>query len=258
MTQLATVITGASSGIGLELAHLFAPEHQHLVLVARRREPMDALAKELQSRHGVRVTVISRDLQQPGAAQALMDDLAAHHLEVDTLVNNAGFGVSGNVTHADRGATSAMLQLNMITLAELTQRVLPGMVARGQGRILNVASMVAFQPCPYFALYGATKAFVLSFSEALAEEVASRGVLVSALCPGSTATGFHAVAATQGSLLEQMADSPKMVAEEAYKGLNNGQRVIVTGGMNKPLPLVNRLVPRRAMTWAVGKVLGGG
>ena len=97
---------------------------------------------------GHQVTVISRDLQQPGAAQALMDDLAAHHLEVDTLVNNAGFGVSGNVTHADRGATSAMLQLNMITLAELTQRVLPGMVARGHGRIHNVATKVAIQPNP--------------------------------------------------------------------------------------------------------------
>lgn len=256
MTQLATVITGASSGIGMELAHLFAPEHQHLVLVARRREPMDALAADLKHKYGVRVTVISRDLQEPGAAQALMDDLAAHHLQVDTLVNNAGFGLSGNFAHADPVKTSAMMQLNMITLTELTQRALPGMLERGQGRILNVASLVAFQSCPYFAIYAATKSFVLSFSEALAEEVGSRGVLVSCLCPGSTDTGFHDVAATKGSVLEQIADSPKMVAEQGYKGLNNGQRVVVTGWMNKPVPMLNRLVPRRAMTWAVGKVLG--
>ncbi len=257
MTQLATVITGASSGIGAELAHLFAPEHQHLVLVARRREPMDALAAELKHKHGVRVTVICRDLQEPGAAQGLMDDLAEHHLQVDTLVNNAGFGIAGNFAHADAAKTSAMMQLNMITLAELSQRVLPGMLERGSGRILNVASLVAFQACPYFAIYAATKSFVLSFSEALAEEVAGRGVLVSCLCPGSTATGFHEVASTQDSVLAQIADPVKMVAEEAYKGLNNGQRVIVTGWLNKPVPMLNRLVPRRAMTWAVGKVLKG-
>lgn len=256
MTQLATVITGASSGIGLELAQLFAPEHQHLVLVARRREPMEALAADLKHKYGVRVTVIARDLQEPGAAQALMDDLAAHHLQVDTLVNNAGFGLSGNFAHADPAKTSAMMQLNMMTLAELSQRVLPGMLERGQGRILNVASLVAFQACPYFAVYAATKSFVLSFSEALAEEVGSRGVLVSCLCPGSTDTGFHAVASTQDSVLAQIADPVKMVAEQAYKGLNNGQRVVVTGWMNKPVPMLNRLVPRRAMTWAVGKVLG--
>lgn len=255
MTQLATVITGASSGIGAELARLFAPEHQHLVLVARRREPMDALAAELKHKHGVRVTVICRDLQEPGAAQGLMDDLAEHHLQVDTLVNNAGFGIAGNFAHADAAKTSAMMQLNMITLAELSQRVLPGMLERGSGRILNVASLVAFQACPYFAIYAATKSFVLSFSEALAEEVAGRGVLVSCLCPGSTATGFHEVASTQDSVLAQIADPVKMVAEEAYKGLNNGQRVIVTGWLNKPVPMLNRLVPRRAMTWAVGKVL---
>lgn len=256
MTKLATVITGASSGIGEELAWLFAAEHQPLVLVARRKEPMDLLAKNLGSKHGVRVYVISRDLQEPGAAEGLMADLAALGLEVDTLVNNAGFGIAGAFAKNDPLRTSQMMQLNMVTLTELTQRALPGMLARGHGRILNVASMVAFQACPYFAVYGASKAYVLSLSEALAEEVADRGVKVSALCPGSTNTAFHDVAATRGSILEQIADSPKMVAEEAYKGLNNGKRVIITGWLNKPVPVLNRLAPRRAVTWTVAKVLG--
>ncbi len=256
MTTLATVITGASSGIGEALAHLFAPEHQTLVLVARRKERLEALAKELNAKHGIKVHVIAQDLQEAGAAASLMSAIAALGLSVDTLVNNAGFGESTPFAKADAAKTSGMMQLNMVALTELTHQALPTMIERGHGRIMNIASVVAFQPCPYFAVYAATKAYVLSLTEALAEEVKGRGILVTAVCPGSTNTGFHEVANTKGSLLDKIAESPEMVAEEAYKALNNGKVVIVTGLMNKPVPTINRLIPRRAMTWAVAKMLG--
>jgi short-subunit dehydrogenase len=256
MTTLATVITGASGGIGEALAHLFAPEQQTLVLVARSKDKLDALAKELNSKHGIKVHVIAQDLEQIGASAALMNEISNLKLTVDTLVNNAGFGISAPFAKADAAKTSGMMQLNMVALTELTHMALPAMLERGHGRIMNIASVVAFQPCPYFAVYAATKAYVLSFTEALAEELRGRGVLVTAVCPGSTATGFHAVANSQGSLIEKMADSPLMVAESAYKALNNGKTVVVTGLMNKPLPMINRLVPRKTMTWAVSKVMG--
>ena len=256
MTTLATVITGASSGIGEALAHLFAPEQQTLVLVARRKDKLDVLAKALNSKYGIKVHSIALDLQQAGAAAQLMNEISNLKLTVDTLVNNAGFGVSAPFAKSDAGQTSGMMQLNMVALTELTHMVLPAMLDRGHGRIMNIASVVAFQPCPYFAVYAATKAYVLSFTEALAEEMRGRGVLVTAVCPGSTATEFHDVAHTKGSLLTQIQDTAETVAEEAYKALNNGKSVVVTGLMNKPLPLVNRLVPRKAMTWATSKLMG--
>ena len=256
MTTLATVITGASSGIGEALAHLFAPEHQTLVLVARRKDRLDVLAKELNSKHGIKVHVIAQDLQELGAAATLMNAISALNLTVDTLVNNAGFGVSAPFAKADGAKTSGMMQLNMVTLTELTHMVLPAMLERRHGRIMNIASVAAFQACPYFAVYAATKAYVLSFTEALAAEVADRGVLVTAVCPGSTATGFHEVANSQGALINKISDSAEMVAEEAYKALNNGKVVVVTGLFNKPLPAINRLLPRKTMTWAVTKMMG--
>lgn len=256
MTTLATVITGASSGIGEALAHLFAREQQALVLVARRKDKLEGLAKALNSKYGVKVHVIALDLQQIGAAAQLMNEVSNLKLTVDTLVNNAGFGASAPFAKSDASQTSGMMQLNMVALTELTHMVLPMMLERGHGRIMNIASVVAFQPCPYFAVYAATKAYVLSFTEALAEEMRGRGILVTAVCPGSTATEFHDVAHTKGSLLTQIQDTAETVAEEGYKALNNGKSVVVTGLMNKPLPLVNRLVPRKAMTWATSKLMG--
>ena len=256
MTTLATVITGASSGIGEALAHLFAPEQQTLVLVARRKERLDALAKELNSKHGIKVHVIAQDLQEFGAAANLMNSIANLNLTVDTLVNNAGFGISAPFAKSDGAKTSAMMQLNMVALTELTHMALPAMLERRHGRIMNIASVVAFQPCPYFAVYAASKAYVLSFTEALAAEVSDRGILVTAVCPGSTDTGFHEVANTKGSLVDKISESPEMVADEAYKALNNGKVVVVTGLFNKPLPVINRLIPRKTMTWAVGKMMG--
>lgn len=256
MATLATVITGASSGIGEALAHLFAREQQTLVLVARRKDKLEGLAKTLNSQYGVKVHVIAQDLQQIGAAAQLMNEVSNLKLSVDTLVNNAGFGVSAPFAKSDASQTSGMMHLNMVALTELTHMVLPMMLERDHGRIMNIASVAAFQPCPYFAVYAATKAYVLSFTEALAEEMRGRGILVTAVCPGSTATEFHDVAHTKGSLLTQIQDTAETVAEEGYKALNNGKSVVVTGLMNKPLPLVNRLVPRKAMTWATSKLMG--
>ncbi len=256
MTTLATVITGASSGIGECLAHLFAPEHQTLVLVARRKERLDGLAKELNAKHGIKVHVIAQDLQEVGAAATLMNAIADLNLTVDTLVNNAGFGISSPFAKASSTQTLGMMQLNMVTLTELTHMALPAMLERQHGRIMNIASVAAFQACPYFAVYAATKAYVLSFTEALAEEVSNRGVLVTAVCPGSTSTEFHDVANTKGSLMTKISETPEMVADEAYKALNNGKVVVVTGLLNKPLPAINRLLPRRTMTWAVSKMMG--
>ena len=226
------------------------------MLVARRKDKLEGLAKALNSKYGVKVHVIALDLQQMGAAAQLMNEVSNLKLTVDTLVNNAGFGVSAPFAKSDASQTSGMMQLNMVALTELTHMVLPMMLERGHGRIMNIASVVAFQPCPYFAVYAATKAYVLSFTEALAEEMRGRGILVTAVCPGSTATEFHDVAHTKGSLLTQIQDTAETVAEEGYKALNNGKSVVVTGLMNKPLPLVNRLVPRKAMTWATSKLMG--
>ena len=196
------------------------------------------------------------DLEQVGAAQQLVKSVQDLGLEIDTLINNAGFGLNDLFADMPLERIQGMMQLNMVALTELTHMVLPMMLERGHGRIMNIASVVAFQPCPYFAVYAATKAYVLSFTEALAEEMRGRGILVTAVCPGSTATEFHDVAHTKGSLLTQIQDTAETVAEEGYKALNNGKSVVVTGLMNKPLPLVNRLVPRKAMTWATSKLMG--
>ena len=241
----ATLLTGASSGIGAALAPHFAREGRNtLVLVARRAEPMEALAASLRQQHGSEVVVIPADLQAPGAAARLLGELDRLGLYADTLVNNAGYGLSGRFTDMDLGRITGMMQLNMTALIELTYGVLPGMRARHQGRIMNVASIAAFQPCPKFAAYGATKAFVLSFSEALAIELEKDGVTVTAVCPGSTATGFHDVSGSTTSLAAKLMDTADTVAASGYKALVAGDRVVVTGLLNKPVRLVNRLLPR--------------
>lgn len=244
--RLATLITGASSGIGAALAPLFArePGGRVLVLAARSLAPMEALAANLRSRFGCEVIVLGADLGQPGGAEALLAEIAARGLSVDTLVNNAGYGLAGRFVDMEMPRISAMMQLNMHALVALTYGVLPGMRARGQGRLLNVASIAAFQPCPQFAAYGASKAFVLSFSEALALELAGSGIDITVLCPGATATAFHDVAGSNNALVSRLMNTPDEVAAEGYAALVKGQRVIVTGLLNKPVGLVNRLLPR--------------
>jgi short-subunit dehydrogenase len=249
---LATVITGASSGIGEALARQLAQEEaQALVLVARRQDKLESLATELRQA-GRRVEVVALDLEQPGAARLLVDTVAARGFAIDTLINNAGFGINDPFAEMALDRVQGMMQLNIVALTELCHAVLPGMRARRSGRIMNVASVAAFQACPRFAVYGATKSYVLMFSEALAAEENRNGIRVTAVCPGATNTAFHDVAGNHGTFAAKMMDSPEMVANSGLRSLNAGRRVIVTGLMNKPLPLFVRLFPRNLVTWAAG------
>jgi short-subunit dehydrogenase len=250
---LATVITGASGGIGEALARrLAAAEPQALVLVARRADKLAALAPDLRQAHGHRVEVVSLDLEQPGAAAELLRQVAALGLGIDTLVNNAGFGINDPFADMPLERIQGMMQLNMVALTELCHGVLPGMRERGYGRIINIASVAAFQACPRFAVYGATKSYVLMFSEALAAEEKRNGIRVTAVCPGATDTSFHEVAGNKGTLAARLMDSPDLVARSTLRASNGGRRVVVTGLMNKPLPLFVRLLPRGVVTWFAG------
>lgn len=250
------LITGASSGIGLELARVFAAEGADVLLAARSVEKLEVLAKELREAHGISVAVFPIDLSVQGAAQALYDQVNSAGREVDHLVNNAGFGTSGAFAQADWAAEAAMLNLNVVALTQLTRLFLTDMLARGSGRILNVASTAAFQPGPFMAVYFATKAYVLSFSEAVAAEVAGTGVTVTALCPGPTASGFSDRANMAGSRLFSHRKLPTSaeVARFGYQAMHNGKRVAVHGLLNKVMVFAVRIAPRRTVT-AIAKML---
>jgi uncharacterized protein len=239
------LITGASGGIGLELARLFAEHGHDLVLVARSAGTLETLAADLASRHGIRARALAADLRQPEAPAAIEAALAGE--TIDVLVNNAGFGLLGRFSATDLAAERDMIQVNVTSLVELTKRFLRGMVDRGRGRVLNVASTAAFQPGPLMSVYYASKAFVLSFSEAVANELAGTGITVTALCPGPTATGFQAAARMgrvrllRGPLVMDAAT----VARIGYDGLMTGKRVVVPGLLNALLVQGVRLTPRR-------------
>ena len=194
MSVETVLVTGASSGIGLELAKCFAADGCRLVLVSRKGIVLEALATELRKAHKIQAQVITADLAQPESPTRLLAHLQNAGLKVDVLVNNAAFGAQGKFVELPLGRQLEMLQVNMTTLTHLTGLLLPGMVERRRGGVLNVASTAAFQPGPGMAIYYATKAYVLSFSEALAEELAGTGVTVTAVCPGPTATNFGTAA----------------------------------------------------------------
>ena len=250
----ATLITGASSGIGLELARVFAKHRHDLVLVARTEPKLRELAQEAQA-SGVRAHVIPADLSAPGAVQALTDRVQALGVDVDILVNNAGYGLFGSFVETPLDVELSMIQLNIVALTELTKRLLPGMVARKSGRILNLASTAAFFPGPLMAVYYATKAYVLSFSEAIATELEGTGVTVTALCPGPTASGFQAAANLELSKLVAGKRLPtaRSVAEAGYEALMAGRTVVVPGVSNKLTVLAPRIMPRRLMAKIVQK-----
>lgn len=237
------LITGASSGIGRELAIVCARNGMDLVLVARNRARLDELASELGSRYQAATRVVSKDLTVPDAPRALFDELS--EIPVDSLVNNAGFGTRGAFAGADPKSQLDMIQINVVALVHLTRLFLPLMLDRGRGRILNVASTAAFQPGPFMAVYYASKAFVLSFSEALTEEVKGRGVGVTALCPGPTATEFQSRAGSDRARLRRlgMMDA-RRVAEEGYRGMMRGKAVVITGAQNRLLAQSVRFSPR--------------
>jgi short-subunit dehydrogenase len=223
------LVTGASSGIGAELARELARDGHDLILVARRVEAMQALADELKAR-GVASTVIAADLSKPGAAASLLRDIDGRNLVVDVLINAAGFGATGPFEESDPVQTNAMLQVNVVALTELTNLLVPAMAARGHGKIMLVASTAAFQPGPQMAIYCASKAYVLSFGEAIAYELKDRGITVTTLCPGATATQFAETANAEATpIFKASVMSARDVARIGYAALKVGRGVVVTG-----------------------------
>ncbi len=229
---MATLITGASAGLGEGFARALAAEGKDLILTARRGDRLDTLAAELRGK-GVTVHVFAADLADPAAPATLIAAIAAAGLGVDTLINNAGFGLRGPVADLDADQQLGMIDLNCRALVALSRAVLPPMIAAGQGGILNVASTAAFQPGPWMSVYYASKAFVLSFSEGLHEEVKDRGVRVAALCPGPTRTEFADVAGMGDSaLFQRFASDPDAVVRDGLKALAANQAVKIAGAMN--------------------------
>jgi short-subunit dehydrogenase len=239
------LVTGASMGIGKELAKLFAASGRDVVLVARSKDKLDSLARELEGTHGVSAYVVPADLTDPKAPSTVFAALADRGLEVDYLVNNAGFGTVGPFAQTSLVQQRNMIQVNVDALVALTHLALQGMLSRGKGRILNIASTAAFQPGPDMSIYYATKAFVLSFSEGIAEEVKGLGVTVTAHCPGATATNFGDTAGNATSILFKLGAAPAdKVARHAYRSMMKGKVVAIEGLMNWIAAFSVRFSPR--------------
>ena len=239
------LVTGASSGIGEVFARQLAERGANLVLAARSQDKLDALAQELQERFGTSVEVRACDLSEPGAGAALAARLAERDVRIDVLINAAGFGLFGQLHEADPARTSQQVRLNVDALTELTCALLPQMRARNRGAIVNVASTAAFQPVPYMAVYGATKAYVLSFTEALWAETRGTGVLVTALCPGATDTPFFDTASEHASIGHRM--SPEHVVAAALSALERRRCSVTPGLRNRLLAGAPRLTPRQTV-----------
>jgi short-subunit dehydrogenase len=255
MSAETVLVTGASSGIGLELARCFAAEGCRLILLARKRQALEALAEELRGAFKTHSEVLPADLAEPAAPARIFGHLEAHGTRVDVLVNNAGFGARGTFAQVSLQRQLEMVQVNLTALTHLTGLFLPGMIARRRGGILNVASTAAFQPGPGMAVYFATKSYVLSFSEALAEELIGTGLTVSALCPGPTNTNFTAVAGERPSeFLTRTAMSAQEVARIGHQGYRQGRFVVVPGFRNRLLAVGARLGPRALVRKIVKRV----
>jgi len=244
------LITGASMGIGVDLAECFAKDGYDLILTARSEPQLKEVAARLSTLHNVKATTIAIDLGAPGNGQKLADEIAARGLQVDALVNNAGYGIAGAFDGSDRPAQLGMIDLNDRALAELTHIYWPRMLANKRGGVLNVASTASFQPGPLMAIYYASKAFVLSFSEALWKEAEGTGVHVSCLCPGPTVSQFRERAGTGKTRLAKnlgnaMASAP--VAQMGYDGWKKNRRVVITGTRNKVLARLTPFLPRKTL-----------
>ena len=244
------LITGASSGIGYELAIIHASKGDNLVLVARNISKLNQLKTELEKQYKVTVNVIEKDLSKANASKELFDETLRKNIQIDYLVNNAGFGDFGMFYETDWKKEEQMINLNITCLTHLTKLYLQEMVKRKSGKIMNVASTAAFQSGPTMAVYYATKAYVLSFSEAIDNEVRDKGVTVTALCPGATESGFQAAAAMEESALVKGKKLPtsKEVAEYGYKAMMSGKTVAIHGTMNYIMANAIRFVPRK---WVV-------
>jgi short-subunit dehydrogenase len=248
------LITGASSGIGEAFARELARRGMHVVLVARSTDRLHALAEELAEYHRGRVDVIVADLTLEGAASSIQSQVQERGLQVDMLINNAGFGTHGQFEMLDPTRDHEQVLVDIAAVVDLAHAFVPAMVARGDGAIVNIASLGAFQPLPYMPVYGASKAFVLSFSEALSEEVRARGVRVLALCPGPTQTAFFNESGEQVSVGLRRR-SPPQVVSTGLRALERGQSVVVDGKINSLLAQTPRFLPRRVVAWMAGQAL---
>jgi short-subunit dehydrogenase len=256
MSQRTALITGASSGIGAAFAEVFAAEGFDLVLTARREDRLQALAERLRTRHARRVAVLVADLARTDAPAMICEDLVRRGVHIDVLVNCAGFGVPGAFVSAGWERHQALLQVTVMAAAELTHRLLPGMIARGYGRIVNMASLAALLPAPAgHTLYAACKALIVKFSEALANEVRPAGVHVTAVCPGFTRSEFHDVTGTR-ALVQRMPRwlwiDAEVVAREGFDAVMAGTSILVAGRINRVIAMLSRLLPQRLLV-AIGR-----
>jgi short-subunit dehydrogenase len=250
--KMTALVTGASGGIGEELARLFAADGHDLVLVARSQDKLARLSAELEGKHGVRARVLASDLARAAAPQEIFEELQGAGVSVDALVNNAGIGSYGLFAETDLKSELELLQINVVALTHLSKLFLPGMIARRRGYLLNVASTAAFQPGPLMAVYYASKAYVLSLSEALANECEGTGVRISALCPGPTETGFVAAAGMGDSkLFDRAVMDARTVAVAGYRGLLAGKAIVIPGLRNNLLARSIGFFPRGLVTKVV-------
>lgn len=242
------LITGASSGIGLELCKLFAKDGYNLVLVARNKDKLSEIASELRDKYKVSTKVILKDLSKSTSPEEIYTELQNEAIYVNVLVNNAGFGVWGNFQDIELSRTLDMIQVNLISLTKLTKFFLSDMLKSGEGKILNISSAGSFTPDPHMAVYGATKSYVLSFSEALAEELHTTGITVTTLCPGPTKTEFAKRANMENSWAYTLfVMDAKTVAKAGYDGLMKGKRVVIPGILNKLFVLSIRFLPKNVI-----------
>ncbi|MEQ9617944.1 MAG: SDR family oxidoreductase [Deltaproteobacteria bacterium] len=245
MATETVLITGASSGIGWELAKLFASDNSNLVLVARREDRLGELADLLKSEFGVDVFILPTDLSKKTAPRQIFSKLRKERIQIDVLVNNAGFGARGSVLELGADLQMDMIHVNVAALTHLTRLFLPGIVERGRGGILNVASLAGFQPGPNLAVYYATKAYVLSFTEALSEEITDPNIKITCLAPGPVRTEFGSKSKLDDSLLFKLSlMDVGPVAKTAYEGFRKGKVIIVPGVKQKITPFMLRLLPR--------------
>lgn len=246
------LVTGASSGIGKEFAKQLAMQGNDLILVSRSREKLEELSEQLHSLYHVEINVIALDLSQPGAAQQVYNHTEQLGKSVDILINNAGFGLSGAFLNHSAVAYHQQIQLNVMTLVELTHLFLASMVKRGSGSIMNLASLLSFLPFPYCSVYSATKSFVLSFTEALHEEYRHHGIRVLAVCPGPTDTNFFQTAREVETKQKRTASQ---VVETALRALEMNKSFVIDGGTNYLTALLGRILPRATLAKVLGSAM---
>lgn len=248
------LITGASSGIGKQLSKFFAKDNYNLILTARNEKKLDDIAEKLRKSYNSQITIIKKDLSKTDSAEELYKEIKSRNLKIDILINNAGFGKSGPFCSKDNETYSEMIRLNILSLTILTNLALKDMIKNGSGKILNVASTGAYVPGPYTAVYYATKAYVLSFTEAISNEIKNTGINISVLCPGPTLSGFAERAGRENSKIAMNSES---VARIAYKGLLKNKKLIIPGFTNKVAVFFSKLLPGKLTAGFISRMQKG-